>query len=291
MCLNPNCQRHCFLHKGVIWPYHLSMKQRPWVLVVLAALHAFAPIGNIAFNAILMKRNILDYFVYAAQVEYLQRNWFVIVGPLVAGFAIYACKKWSFFVYLIAITMLFFFSYNGYMSKADSISIIPVIFVYLVNVVIVSYFLLPAVREIYFDPRLRWWESQPRYRCDYESSWSDGGQGAKGVVGNFSINGLFLKSDHFPEDGTQIQVTIKTDNGEKSFSGQTIHHGRQNAVGFGVQFAHTKDSTQAAKTIVSHLEEKGMRITQRDPGNEDSFIYWAKNLFTTGSGIIPKKDR
>ena len=196
------------------------MRQRPWILVVLAGLHFVAPVGNITLNALLMKRNVLDYFAYAMQLEYLQRNWFIIVGPLVAAIAIYACKKWSFFVYLVAITVLFVFSYSGYMSKAESISILPVLFVYLVNVSVVSYFLLPAVRQVYFDPRLRWWESQPRYRCDFQCSWSKGESEASGHIGNFSINGLFLKSDKFPEDSSEITVTIKNpESGDMKFVG------------------------------------------------------------------------
>lgn len=270
------------------------MRRRPWVLVILAFLHLLAPLGNIVLNALFVKRNVLDYLIHAFQFEYLQRNWLIFIGPFVAGIAIYACKKWSFFVYLVSITALFIFSYSGYLSKADSISLLPVILVYIVNIVVVSYFLIPAVREIYFNPRLRWWESQPRYRCDIPCGWSQDSRSASGTVGNFSINGLFLKSEAFPDDESEASVKMSLGNGEEVlFKGNVILHGRQDAIGFGFKFIHTKESQSHAKRIVSELDKQGLKITYRAAGNEDSFIYWLKQLLTTGSGIVPehpKKD-
>ena len=268
------------------------MRKKPWVLIVLAGLHVVAPIGNVTLNALLMERNVLDYFAYAMQMQYLQRNWIILVAPFVAGVAIYACKKWSFFVYIVSITALFAFSYAGYMSKADSISIVPVLFVYFVNVAVVGYFLLPAVREVYFDPGLRWWESQPRYRSDFECTWQKDEQSGFGNVGNFSINGLFLKSSDFPNDGSMIDIHLKnTSQGEAHFKGMTILHRRQGAIGFGVQFEHTNESMALAKAIVSDLDKQGVKMVYRAPNNEDSFLFWLKNLFTTSQGILPKKDK
>lgn len=268
------------------------MRQRPWALVVLSVLHFAAPVGNIALNALVMKRDVLGYFAVAMSSEYLMKNWFIFVCPLIAGYAIYACKKWSFFVYLFAITILFSFSYTAYMSKASYIGIIPVLMIYFINIAVVGYFLLPAVREVYFNPRLRWWESLPRYRCDFEVLWNNEGesQATEGKVGNFSMNGLFLKSSKFPEDGAGILVQLKLENGQLiPFTGQAIHHGQQDAVGFGVKFSHSKESQAEAKKIVDVLDGKGYKL--RRLTYEDSFSYWIKNLLTTGRGIIPRKDK
>ena len=267
------------------------MKQRPWALIVLSALHLAAPIGNIALNALISNHNVFSYFMLAFKPEYLLRNWFIFICPIVAGLAIYACKKWSFFVYLLAITILFVFSYTGYLSKAESISIVPVLLVYLINISVVSYFLLPAVREVYFNPRLRWWESLRRYRCDFNCVWNKEGEEKSfdGKIGNFSMNGLFLKSSNFPEDGIGIQVQLDKGDRKPVFTGQVVHHGQQNAVGFGVKFCHNKESQEEAKNIVDELEKQGFKISRLT--YEDSFVFWIKNLLTTGRGIIPRKDK
>lgn len=270
------------------------MRKRPWALVILAVLHFIAPIGNIIFNALLMGRNVWNYLGFALSPEYLAQNWVIIIAPIIAGYAIYACKKWSFFVYLAAITALFVFSYIGYMSKSEIIGIGPVILVYLINVLVVTYFLIPAVRNIYFDPRMRWWEAQPRYSCDFKCQWSgvDVDGGISGRIGNISVNGLFLKSDNLPKDTQKIKISVPFNMGsEVTLIGDTIIHDKVDAVGFGVQFEHTKDTKSTIKSVVADLERKGMRISRLDGRPEDTFTFWVRTLVTTGRGLVPRKEK
>lgn len=268
------------------------MRRRPWTLIILAILHFLAPLGNVVFNAIISDKNIFNYLVFAFSPEYLVRNWMIIVAPLVAGVSIYACKRWSFYVYLVSITGLFIFSYNGYLSKAESISLLPVLAVYLVNIAVVSYFLFPAVRSIYFDRRMRWWEIQPRYKCNFKCTWTEEGKQipVEGEVGNFSANGLFLKSDEMPSDNSNVKINLPFNNMAIQFSGEAIIHNRSDAVGFGVKFLHDKESKAWAKDLVQDLESLGMRISTLDGRPEDSFSYWLRTLLTTGKGLVPKKD-
>lgn len=269
------------------------MRRRPWALVILAILHFIAPVGNVVLNAVIQKKNIMEYLVFAMSPEYLSRNWMIVVAPIVAGIAIYSCKKWSFYVYIIAISALFFFSYTGYLSKNGSIGLLPVILVYLVNILVVTYFLIPAVRSIYFDRRMRWWEIQARYKTNFKCKWRDldGESLQPGTVANFSENGLFLKSDIHPEDNRKIHIEIPFNNDLKfTFEGEAIIHNRADAIGFGVKFEHNKESRKNAKALVIDLEEKGLRITASDIRPEDSFSYWVRTLVTTGKGLVPNKE-
>lgn len=270
------------------------MRRRPWALVVLAVLHFIAPIGNIFFNALITERNVIGYFIYAMSPQYLAKNWIIIVAPIFAGYAIYACKRWSFYGYIIAITTLFIFSYAGYESKSEDISIIPVILVYLVNIGVVTYFLIPAVRNIYFDRRMRWWEIQPRYKCNYKCEWTESGQSESfvGRVGNISENGLFLKCDDLPTDHSEVKVRIFIDGGqEQVFDGEAILHNKVDALGFGVKFSHTPETRKVSNEIIAELDSKGMRISTLDLRPEDSFSFWVRTLLTTGRGLLPKKEK
>ena len=274
--------------------YHAYMRRRPWPLVTLALLHFLAPIGNIVMNAVLTKKDVVGYLVSAFSPHNFALNWPIIVAPVVAGYAIYACQKWSFYVYLLSLTTLFIFSYSGYMSKADSISLWAVLLIYLINVAVVAYFLLPAVRNIYFDRRLRWWEIQARYRCFYKCKWKPVGstQESAGVIGNFSENGLFLQVADFPEDKQKIEIIIPlSPENQMRFEGESIIHNRADALGFGVKFEHTRESLKAAKKMVQDLEAQGMRITNLMDRPEDSFSYWLRTLVTTGKGLLPRKDK
>jgi Tfp pilus assembly protein PilZ len=269
------------------------MRRRPWSLIVLAVLHFLAPLGNIIMNALMTGRNVAAYFIYALSPEYLALNWPILLLPIVGGVAIYACQKWSFFVYLMAQTSLFIFSYSGYLTKSEKVSGLVVFLIYIINVSLVAYILLPAVRRVYFDRRLRWWEIQPRYRCFYRCRWktNNDGQEQTGVVGNFSQGGLFLQSPEFPQDGAEIyiQLPLQPDL-TLSLVGRVIIHQRADAIGFGVQFSHTQDSQKMARRIVRELEAQGMRMSGIRDRPEDRFSYWVRMLITTGKGLLPKKD-
>lgn len=268
------------------------MRRRPWILIVLAVLHFLAPIGNIIFNAKLLGRDVLSYFVYALSPEYFLTNWVILVAPVMAGVSIYACKRWSFFVYLIAITTLFIFSFQAYEAKSQTIGWVPIVVVYLINIFIVSYFLLPAVRNIYFDRRMRWWEIQPRYRCDFKGGWKSAEtQSESGQTVNISINGLFMKDIELPKDKQPIQVHFFYEGQKISMDGEAIIHRRVDALGFGVQFVQTAETKKQMQKIVRDLEQKGHRLTQLDARPEDSFSFWLRTLLTTGRGLIPKKEK
>lgn len=267
------------------------MRRRPWALVLLAFLHIIAPIGNIVFNALITNKDVFQYLVFAMSPQYLEMNWPIIVGPIAAGVAIYACKKWSFYVYIAIISYMFVFSYSGYQSKAESLSLLPVLLVYLINISVVAYFLIPAVRNVYFDRRMRWWEVQARYKCNIPAQWWNEGDSAKysGVIGNLSENGLFLKSDETP--GDQVNVVVSVDGKDVEVKGKTIIHKSIEALGFGVQFEHSKESKKMIRSIVENLEQHGERSNPIVIRPEDSFSFWVRTLVTTGKGLLPKNDK
>jgi hypothetical protein len=268
------------------------MSRRPWSLIVLAFLHFLAPIGNIIFNAVINNKDILSYLLSSFSLAYFSQNWVIIVAPIVSGIAIYACKKWSFYVYLLSSASLFIFSYQAYVSKASSIGVFPVLLVFFINIVIVVYFLIPAVRNIYFDKRMRWWEIKPRYQSDFKAQWNfeDDTVIHPGVISNISVNGLFLKSEIMPRDQDMIHIKVPFNKEvDIEFFGQVIFHKKASKIGFGVEFAHSKESKEKATEITQFLEEKGMRIRSLDIKPEDSFSFWIRTLLTTGKGLIPVK--
>lgn len=268
------------------------MRRRPWSLIILAVFHFLAPVGNIVFNAVISKKDISEYFQMALSSAYLSKNWIMIVTPIIAGLAIYACKKWSFYAYLLSITVLFVFGYFGFLSKDGSLGFGPLIGAYLVNISVVMYFLVPAVRSVYFDRRMRWWEIKPRYNCDYQAKWQfeDNDVIHPGVVGNISENGLFLKSEIMPRDQDMVLIEIPFKNQVATqFLGQVIFHKTAGKIGFGVQFEHNKESKKMATEIIALLESQGQRINTLDIRPEDSLSFWVRQLITTGKGLFPKK--
>lgn len=271
------------------------MKRRPWILVILALGHFSAPFVNLIFDAIWAGIPITRYIGLFFQPQNFSRHWFHFFAPMAAGLAIYLCQKWSYLVYVCLMVVLAYMSFNSFQTRTDLTSPWALVSVYLVNFLIVTYFLLPAVRKVYFDPRLRWWEMMPRYfinlPCEFALSNAEPKAFASAMVSNFSQTGLFLKaSDSLPDHST-IQVRFSYEDLNCEFQGQVIHHGRQNSQGFGVQFVHTPESRKMAKSLADRLHAKGLLQPERILQQEDTLKWWFVQLFKTGKGLVPRSKR
>jgi hypothetical protein len=269
------------------------MKRRPWILVVLAVVHVCAPAGNLLMNAAWAHIPFWRYIEIFFQPWNLERQWPHLVIPVLAGIAIYLCRSWSFWVYLLCMCVLFTLSYFGYKERAGSVSLAWLITVYVANIAVVGYFLLPAVRAVYMDPRLRWWQTKPRYKADIQARCRDlaAPEFSAGHVVNFSEGGLFLKSDWHPADHSTIQVLFDFQGEAYEFTGEVIHHQQRLQQGFGVKFIESAASRSRAKKVTAELGAMGLLIKDRSPAGDEHFLNWLKRLMKTGKGFFPEHSK
>ncbi len=265
------------------------MRRKPWSLIILTLGHLFAPIGNQFFNALWSPMPMSFYLRIAFQPANIQKNWAEWVFPVIAAAAIYICKRWSFFIYVTAMGSLFISSYLGFHDRTGQGIGFELFLAYTFNILLVWYFLIPAVREIYFNPRLRWWEADDRYRADLPVTFKSQNEIQAGEIGNISIGGLFLKSKYLPNDAEQIPLDFEFKGTKYHFTGEVIRHGNQDAIGFGLRFQHNPGSIRLAKHLVKILDSEGRLLASRLPGKEDGFAFWLKRLLTTGKGLTPEK--
>jgi hypothetical protein len=264
------------------------MKRKPWSLILLAILYCLSPLGNIVANAFWAPMPALIYIRYAFQWPNMVRNWPEFIFPLIAAAAIYLCRRWSFYIYIVAMMSLLISSYIGYHGRMVA-KPLQLVVVYLINIVLVAYFLIPRVRRVYFDPRLRWWEADRRFRFDHEATVIAGQNRFSGLIGNISKSGLFMKSQQFPQDREQVLVEFTFQDTSYQFSGGAILHASQSLVGFGLKFTHTPQTAKKIKILIQALEQEGRLIGSRLPSEEDRFLFWVKNLIKTGNGLLPDK--
>lgn len=231
------------------------------------------------------------YFKAHFTPQNLWSSLFFFVLPPLAGLTIYACKRWSFWVYLSIMLVILGHSLLNWKARPEVASIVPLLVLFVINIALVGYILIPAVRKVYFDPRLRWWETKPRYGVDYEAVIKLGETTSASRILNLSESGLFtLMKDPIP-DGSRIEISFTDDGIQYTAVGTAIHHRRQGEMGIGVQFVHTSDSNRSLKFLIRKLEIEGKRLQGRDPGPEDSFFSWLRSLFKSPSGLIPKIDK
>lgn len=83
------------------------------------------------------------------------------------------------------------------------------LFVHLcIYVVSLAYFINPRIRHLYFDPRLRWWRTKPRYETHLPCLVNHQSQWHYPVLRNLSEGGCFIETPHILESNTQIQLAI-----------------------------------------------------------------------------------
>jgi len=268
------------------------MRTRPWPLVILAIFHILAPIGNMLISCYLSHANVVTYIQsFRSLFDALQ---FFMIFP-VAGFAIYAMKKWSYPIFLVAMLWGFYVNYDTWHNYPQLFPLTLLIFIYVVNTAIVSYFLIPAVRMVYFNPRLRWWESKPRYRLGVSShvKRSEGSQ-FDCEIGNISEGGVFLATAAGAVNtDEEIRLVFEFYQLDFDLPAKVMYLGAVDGrMGCGVQFVGlTREQTRQVKKLVNALELLG---AERRPAREakwQSFTTWLQELIQTGKGIVPNVPR
>ena len=169
-----------------------------------------------------------------------------------------------------------FFNIYFWYDTRNSQMIFPLILAYLVNILVVGFFMRGSVRKIYFDPRIRWWETQPRFYADIAAEVFLSTQKMAGQVVNISGSGLFFLSNEDLKEGDEIQIQFRDSGREINLDGQVVYIRKDKQHGFGVKFTNYKNSKKALSELLRKLRNSGAIIESRLPGPEDSFVYWLR---------------
>lgn len=253
------------------------MKQRPWPIVILAILHIVAPIGNILSSALLSGVPLKLYWHALLLPENRMTLLMFTVIPIIGAVLIYTCKRWSYYAYIALMLLPFFFSIQEYMAESTPAMAVGLVIFFIVNMTVVGYFLLPTVRRLYFDPRLRWWETKPRYKTDFQCQIELEDQQHWVEIKNISEGGAFLETAaELPED-TLVKLFFKDQQGVISLVGQVVYKRDSKPLGYGFQFDKQSSKEPRLKELIKKLAAEGALIHGRLPGPEDTFVGWMKS--------------
>lgn len=265
------------------------MKRKPWALIVLALLHILSPIGNIIVNAHLAHVSIAVYIKALFSPEEIFRTCIFLFIPVIGGVLIYLCKKWSYYLYLFLMTIPFIYSYLSWQAQPNQNLGVYLIAFYLINLVVVGYFVLPQVRLVYFDPRLRWWETKPRYKAEFETSVTWIEKTAKGEIKNISEGGIFVQTELPINVNGRVHLNFNYNNTTHNFVGEVVYVNKSlTPTGYGISLITNDKDSLSLKKLIRDLSEQGTLITSRVPTEEDSFAYWLKRVFSLKKGLLPE---
>lgn len=263
------------------------MLARPWPIVILAVLHILGPIGNLFLSAWVQKLPVNEYFF---TLIHTSSAWglidFFVLLPL-AGIALYLCKKWSYPVFLIIAGTTVYSNFQTYQQFSELFTFGMFLATFFLDAVFVGYFLIPAVRAPYVDPRLRWWESKPRFVVRIRTLIFIGQNKFNGVIMDISQGGVFIKTPRTLDSQEPVRLLFSIFGKEFNVNGQIVYRRQGQMPGFGIRFLHTTKTKRAIKRFVKGLESMGINTRTHFDWKSD-LITWVADFVTTGKGLIPK---
>lgn len=184
------------------------MTHRPWPIILLAFLHFFEPLFKFIFYCIVFQagpQRLLHAIIH--QNPAWEVVAFFIFGPICAV-AIYMTRKYSLAVFLVIQLYLMVdnvLKMKGFYEGGNLIMSGAIILIYITNIFIVTYILQPMVRIAYLDPKLRWWETSPRYRVHIPIILNNT---LNVVVSNISRTGMLVKSESPLSIGDTVEFLL-----------------------------------------------------------------------------------
>jgi hypothetical protein len=271
------------------------MRRRPWPIVILALLQILSPVLSVTLSAWKLQVPI-RHFVWMLAKYGTPGQLFELVGTsLIAAAAIFAVKRWSYPVFLTIVAWGAYSNISVWHQYPQVYSLTTLILVNVVNLGLVSYFLVPVVSAAYFNPRLRWWESKPRFSIELVCSMkinppdAPGSRFCEARITDISEGGVYLYLREKLSLGEIVALNFSLHHVKLSPVGKIVHQGRGEGQGYGVQFVEMAvEEHRALKRAIRGLELLGYeRRTPIVPWWLD-FYRWATRLLRTGEGLLPE---
>lgn len=219
------------------------MRNKPLIFQLLSILFLLEP----AIKVLYFKASThFEYSIIFANI--LSRTGlreifdFWIVFP-VAGLMLWKLRKWTYFAFLSIMAYLIFsiLTYEQYTWPYNSDS--PLFYHYFVIALtlgVMAYFLIPDVRAPFFNQKLRWWETKPRYRTSIPAKITGNKITFQSEILNISQTGAFLKDNNLLAPGDVVSLSFESEGLLLEIPVKVVsRHVIASTPGFGVQFFPT----------------------------------------------------
>lgn len=265
------------------------MKSKPGVLIFLAFLQAVAPFGNIVLGAVLSEMSISTYLRELPNSQYGYSFLYSLFAvQFFTAFAVYAVKPWSIPV-CIAVAVWHISKVPSLQTSWSNPWIVPsLIFCHAMNIAFIFYFLIPAVRKVYFNKRLRWWESIPRYVINGKGVILIKDQAISCDVDEISRVGAFISVKNELHVREELELNFSYDGKEYFLKARVLNQHLTEKKQFGILFSKKGLQTKRDLFLLTQKLEKARvpRIPERVDQFEE-FKSWAKQAVKSGRGFLP----
>ena len=231
------------------------MQYKPWIIVVIGIFHLLEPVAKVIYYSFLLNQNPFDLIsnqFYNFRIFHIFNFFFTFP---IAGFAILCVKKWSLPAFLLAQAIVigdFIFKVPTFYQSGQYGIIISSGIFYLINIIMVTYFLGSSLKIAYLNPKVRWWESRPRYAVNFPGK-SDF---EKLVISDISLTGAYITTEEVPL--SEFLLSFEVDSDKVAIQCQPVHEIKlYEKNGCGVKFI--KPDKKLLKKIINKLDREGYK--------------------------------
>jgi len=242
------------------------MHRRPWPLVLLAALLLVSPVLYPVFVAIFFGTPLREVLAEQFRMNSGFRNFEVFALPVLMAIGTYFARRPGYFVVLLGSLHLMSRGLYIFATENDGSPLSSALLMVFFLGVVVAYFTRRKTRALYFDSKMRWWETDPRYRVDLSGKVLRGsGAPMPVIVRNFAIGGALLEGDFDAfAPGEIVHVDFDFDAQPVHLAASVVWERAQDSRrSFGVQWMEDPSGTdyERVREIVRELKSRRVPTT------------------------------
>lgn len=254
------------------------MLHRPWSLIAVAFLHLLVGPFLVFLVSQQTRFDIGEYLYRLKEFDPM------IYGPLFfypvfMSIFLYLMKRWSYVVYVLIFAIEILVLSRSYFSSGNVYFDLNLLSLIISHSVLFVYVSFTSARQIYFNPRLRWWESKTRYQVQLPISMIDLTNSIlEATLVDYSEGGAFVKTTSKNETGkgfdqSHYTLQMKFEDQELAFSGQIVHRRSPHEAGFQFIYKSWSEKRMAQK-IAKAMAKKGLPRRTPPLNRWNSFKSW-----------------
>lgn len=240
------------------------MPRRPLIISIIVICYVLSPVSSILLGSIINRIPLFgahNIFTRLPITDIL----ILFVYPISAA-AIYSIKKWGWYLFLACSLILI--SYNIFVyNLSPRYSFLILIVLNVILAIVAGIFFRKHIIAPYFNPRLRWWETEPRYKIEIHAEIISGKNALNGEILDISNSGFFMSLDQDLTVGRIYKFNLKCLKCSVEANGKVMRKAsrKEELNGYGVMFVKLTDTEKMGiNALIKYLEKGGARDFSRE---------------------------
>jgi c-di-GMP-binding flagellar brake protein YcgR len=263
------------------------MPRRPLAIVVISICYFIAPVAILVFNSLASgyplagPRSLFSAF-HPGELLIL------VLYPL-SAVALLSVKKWGWYLFLGCSAALIAYTTGSY-AVSPRYSLFVIVLADIALMVVAGITFHKHVIAPYFNPRLRWWETEPRFRVEAFAQVKVGEAVVSGEILDISQSGCFATFILDLTRGKTYAMHLKCLRHTLDVEGKIMRKSAKSELhkGYGIMFSKmSADQREKLDRIIAELERGDLRDFIRDQEMIPSGIT-KKNLYEGVTETAPR---